>query len=96
MPIQITSYKGFYSCHGCSFYAKENELIVTAEYWEDLEDATDKMWMQGWNSGSVYKFADMSEKAIREAITQEYGEEVAKTGVCLLGIPQVVMKFTLS
>ena len=96
MSTQITSYRGFYSCHGCNFYAKENELIVTAEYWEDLKAATDKMWMEGWNSGSVYKFADMSEKAIREAITQEYGEKAAKTGKCLLAIPQLVMRFTLS
>lgn len=96
MSIQIASYKGHYSCHGCNFYAKENELIVTADYQRDFLNATDKMPLKGWNSSSIYKFVDMSEKAIREAITQEYGEEVARSGVCLLGIPQLVMKFVLS
>ncbi len=95
MSIRITSHKESYSCQGCTFYAKENELIVTAEYWEDLEAATNKMWMEGWNSGSIYQFTDSSEKAIKEAISQEYGEEVAKTGLRLLATPQLVMLFTL-
>ena len=96
MSIQITSHKGHYSCHGCNFYAKENELIVTAEYWEASTQHSDSLPLNGFGRGSCFKFADMSEKAIREAITKEYGEEVAKTGVCLLGIPQLVMKFVLS
>ena len=95
MSINITSHQGEFSCHGCHFYANKNELLVVGEYWEESEKATDKEPLQGFGRASFYKLLDLTKKAILEAIQQEYGESVAKTGIELLGVPTLVMKFTL-
>jgi hypothetical protein len=96
MSIPINSYQGHYSTNGCNFYAAQNELLVVAEYWEESEKAADKQPLQGFGRAGFYKYLDFARQAILEEIMEKYGESVAATGVEKLGIPVLVIKFTLS
>ena len=96
MAITFNSYQGHYSTTGCNFFAADNELLVVAEYWEESEKAANKEPLQGFGRASFYKYIDLAEKAISKAMKEQYGEKVEKSGKCLLGIPVLVMKYTLS
>lgn len=48
------------------------------------------------SNSSLEDFYETGKEAILKEVTQQYGGEVANTGICLLGVPALVMKFTLS
>lgn len=96
MAITINAYQGHYSTNQCNFFAADNELLVVAEYWEDSTKHSDSLPLQGFGKGSCFKFVDIAKKAISQTMIEQYGEEVEKTGKCLLEIPVLVMKYTLS
>lgn len=96
MAITINAYQGHYSTNQCNFFAAENELLVVAEYWEDSTKHSNSLPLEGFGRGSCSDFLNVSKKAISQAMIEQYGEEVEKTGKCLLGIPVLVMKYTLS
>jgi len=95
MTISIKGYQGHYSTNQCNFFAAENELLVVAEYWEDSTKHSDSLPLQGFGRMSCFDFLKIAEKAVSQAMKEQYGEEVEKTGKQLLGIPVLVMKYTL-
>ena len=95
MTINITAYKDSYECHKCKFSASADELLVVAKYWEDSINEANTKPLEGFGSRTFSKFADLSQKAIVEAMATKYEEATAATGVVLLGIPELVMKFKI-
>ena len=94
MIITITAYTS-YECCGCKFTANKNELLVVADFWEAADRAGNKKPLAGFGSDTFGQFSSQSRSAITEAMKQEYGETVANTGVVLLSLPKVVMRFTI-
>ena len=94
MTITITTHTD-YECCGCKFKASKNELLVVADFWEDADRAADKKPLAGFGNNTFGKFSSQSQLAIVEKMKQEYGETVANTGVVLLSLPKLVMRFTI-
>ena len=94
MTITITTHTD-YECCGCKFTANKNELLVVADFWEAADRAGDKKPLSGFGSDTFGQFSSQSRSAITEAIKQEHGETVANTGVVLLSLPVLVMRFTI-
>ncbi|MEG4010490.1 hypothetical protein QUA41_31315 [Microcoleus sp. Pol11C1] len=94
--IQITAYSDSYERCGCKFTADSNQILVVAEYWEAANEEANKKPLDGFGSNTVGKFTAMSQDAITQAMAEKYGQAVAVTGVSLLDIPVVVMRFSLS
>ena len=94
MTISITTHAD-YECCGCKFKAGDNELLVVADFWKDADMAGDKKPLAGFGSNTFGQFSSKCQSAIIEAMKQEHGEAVANTGVVLLGLPELVMRFTL-
>lgn len=94
MTISITTHTD-YECCGCKFTANKDELLVVADFWEAADRAGDKKFLSGFGSDTFGQFSNQSRSAVIEAIKREYGETVANTGVVLLSLPKVVMRFTI-
>ena len=95
MTVTITTHTS-YECCGCKFTANKNELLVVADFWETADRAGGKKPLSGFGSDTFGQFSSQSRSAITEAIKQEYGEVVANTGVVLLSLPKLVMRFVFS
>lgn len=94
MTISIITHTN-YECCGCKFKANKNELLVVADFWEDADRAADKKPLAGFGSNTFGEFSSQCQLVIVEKMKQEYGEAVANTGVVLLSLPKLVMRFTL-
>ena len=94
MTTSITTHTS-YECCGCKFAANKNELLVVADFWEAADRAGDKKPLSGFGSDTFGQFSSQSRSAITEAMKREYGETVANTGVVLLSLPKLVMRFTI-
>ena len=94
MTITITTHTS-YECCGSRFTANKNELLVVADFEEATIRAGDKKPLSGFGSNTFGQFSSQSRLAITEAMKQEYGETVANTGVVLLSLPELVMRFTI-
>ena len=95
MTISVTTHTD-YECCGSRFTANKNELLVVADFWEAADRAGDKKPLSGFGSDTFGQFSSQSRSAITEAMKQEYEETVANTGVVLLGLPKLVMRFILA
>jgi hypothetical protein len=95
MTIDITAYKDSYECHKCKFFASADELLVVAKYWEDSAKESNGKPLEGFGSYTFSKFANLSHKAIVEAMAAKYGSTTATTGIVLLGVPELVMRFKI-
>ena len=95
MTISVTTHTD-YECCGSRFTANKNELLVVADFWEAADRAGDKKPLAGFGSNTFGQFSSQCQSAIIETIKQEYGEVVANTGVVLLSLPELVMRFTIS
>jgi hypothetical protein len=97
LKTTITRYDGFYQCprSKCKFTCLNNEILVIADYWALASDEADKQPLGGFGRNVYGKHSNKCRQAIFEAVTQEYGENISKTGVVLLSIPTLVMKFVL-
>jgi hypothetical protein len=93
----ITRYDGFYQCprSKCKFTCLNNEMLVIADYWDIASDEADKQPLGGFGRDVYGEHSDKYRQAIFKAVTQKYGENISKTGVVLLSIPTLVMKFVL-
>ena len=94
MTITITTHTS-YECCGSRFAANKNELLVVADFWEAADRAGDRKPLSGFGSDTFRQLSNQSRSAITEAMKQEHGETVANTGVVLLSLPKVVMRFTI-
>ena len=94
MTITITTYTD-YECCGLKFTANKNELLVVADFWEAADRAGNKKPLAGFGSNTFGQFSSQCQSAIIETMKQEHGEIVANTGVVLLSLPKLVMRFTI-
>lgn len=96
--IDITRYDGIYQCpkSKCRFVASDGEFLVVANYWDAASDASDRKPLNGFGSDTYGEYSDECRRIIVKAITEEYSENVAKTGKTLLSIPTLVMRFKVS
>jgi hypothetical protein len=93
--IHVTEHNGIYKCSGCTFAANENELIVVGDYWEPCHHASAKLPLQGFGSYSTHDYLELARKAVVERMRETYNESIVNTGVELLGIPKLVMRFKI-
>ena len=94
MTITITTHTD-YECCGCKFTANKNELLVVADFWKDADRAADKKPLAGFGSNTFGQSSSQCRSAITKAMKQKHGETVANTGVVLLSLPKLVMRFTI-
>lgn len=94
MTTTITTHTD-YECCGCKFTANKNELLVVADFWEAADKVGDKKPLSGFRSNTFGQFSSQCRSAITAVIVQEHGEAVANTGVVLLSLPKLVMRFTI-
>ena len=94
MKIDITTHTT-YESNGIKFTTSDNELLVVADYWIAAKNAGSKYPLDGFGSNTFSEFSHMSQGLIVEAMKIEYGEKVASTGIVLLNIPKLVMRFTV-
>ena len=94
MATTITTHTN-YECCGCKFIANKNELLVVADFWEAADKAGDKKPLSGFGSDTFGQFSSQCRSAITEAMKREHGEAVANTGIVLLSLPKLVMRFTI-
>lgn len=95
LPIHVTQHEGIYKCSGCTFTADEGELIVVGDYWEACNHASVKLPLQGFGSHLTHDYLELARKAVVQKMSETYDESVVKTGVELLGIPKLVMRFKI-
>ncbi|NJR24526.1 MAG: hypothetical protein HC786_21395 [Richelia sp. CSU_2_1] len=92
LDIKIEKCKSF-SHSGCNFAThSDSQFLMVAEYWDVLEEELKKLPLQGFGGNTHRKYVG----AITEAIEQSVKEEFESTHKeVLLGVPIVVMRFTL-
>lgn len=94
MTITITTHKQ-YECEGGKFTTFDNEILAIADYWDDANKEVSKKLLYGFGFNTFDKYSTSAKKEIIKTMTAEYGEKVASTGVTLLGIPKLVMRFKI-
>ena len=95
MTIAIITHTS-YECCGCKFTANKNELLVVADFWEAADRAGNKKPLAGFGSDTFGQFSSQCRSASTEAMKRKHGEVVANTGVVLLSLPKLVMRFVFS